>query len=60
MKLMQCKNSKKISIKESEKKKLICGAKEAEEEEGRKNVGRRESKWKKINKSYGRAGRITG
>ena len=47
MKLMQCKNSKKISIKESEKKKLICGAKEAEEEEGKKNVGRRESKWKK-------------
>ena len=47
MKLMQCKNSKKISIKESEKKKLICGAKEEEEEEGKKNVGRRESKWKK-------------
>ena len=58
MKLMQCKNSKKISIKESEKKKKICGAKEAEE--GKKNVGRSESKWKKINKSYGRAGRITG
>ena len=44
MKLMQCEKFKKISIKESEKKKLICGAEEAEEEEGKKNVGRRESK----------------
>ena len=40
MKLMQCEKFKKISIKESEKK--FCGAKEAEE--GKKNVGRRESK----------------
>ena len=39
---MQCEKFKKISIKESEKKKLICGAEEAEE--GKKNVGRRESK----------------
>ena len=44
MKLMQCEKFKKNSIKESEKKKEICGAKEAEE--GKKNVGRRESKWK--------------